>query len=229
MTANHKKIVYIMERAERNANLCVICYKLISDAPEDERGNLLKLFFENYDIEPNEKTLDLPAAISEDDEHETIIHLLGPVIQEVDDLLERKLPENEFYEQLWTYISESEDFHNDTERICSLVAINMSANIPYFPINEDDMVSMEQDEYAESMETLKTQMKRMERLIKRDYEQKTQQASLLLRELEQIPDFRLRTVYLSLLMELYHEMAKRNEKLRELLALKALLQKDNDE
>lgn len=228
MAANYKKIVYIMERTERNANLCAVCYKLISDAPENERGNLLQLFFDNYENEPDEKTLVLPTAIEEDDEYETVKHLLAPVTKAVNALLERKLPENEFYEQLWAYISASEDLRNDMERICSLIVINLSDYIPYFPISEDDMVSMEQNEYVESMEILKTNIKRMDRLIRCDFSQKTQQASLLLRELEQIPDFRLRTVYLSQLMVRYRAKSNMGSLLGD-LALRSLLEKDDDE
>ena len=136
MTANHKKIVYIMERAERNANLCAICYKLISDAPKEEQWNLLKMFCESYGDEPYEKTLDLPLVIEKNEERQTVIHLLSTVAGTVNDLAEKKLPENVFYEQLWAYISESDDFQNDTERICALLVINLSNQIPYVPINK---------------------------------------------------------------------------------------------
>ena len=228
MTANHQKIMYIMERADRNANLCAICYKLISDAPKEEQWNLLKMFCECYGNEPCEETLDLPAVIEKNEEQQTVIQLLGTVASAVNGYVERELPENAFYEQLWAYISESDDFQNDTERICALLVINLSNQIPYVPINKEDMVSMEQDEYVESMATLKAQIKRMDWLIKHNFEQKTQQASLLLRELEQIPDFRLRTVFLSQLMERYHARANIGSLLGG-LALRSLLEKeDND-
>jgi hypothetical protein len=157
--------------------------QLIQQAPGHNRGSLLRMACENWDTAESDNSVILPSLVSEDD----VKQLKEKNGKLVDSLLEGIIAgnpsEDDFYQRLWEVIN-SAVFHEEKVRYFALYWVLIDMRIPYFCLSEG--ISMSNDRYKELSNKLGMRRAKIRFVAKRSFDQKTQQASLLLEELDQV-------------------------------------------
>ena len=149
MTNANEKMNFLISNAKANVNLAAVCFQLIKSAPVDERPKLLEDFFVGYKSTPTTGELKLPITISDEEERKYMIRYGKLVDTHMEELQKQNLSEKDFYAQLWTFICESPVLPNDKARIIALFDCAIDKRLPYFKLDRDRVLSMENEEYQD--------------------------------------------------------------------------------
>lgn len=198
---NLEKIKTLMAHAEANVDLCMIVYQIISAAEADKQVELFKYFVTNVIDAESDESLEIPSLVGT----EQLIEYseLGFFVLEdfIKLLYEKQVSESVFYEQLWEFIQKDYHFDNDMARAVAIFNCLKSMNVPYAEIDMSKALVMEQDEfelYSDAVRESKA-YKRIAKISRFHFEQKTQRFSLLLNELESCADYKMRVMLLMLI------------------------------
>lgn len=215
MTNACEKMNYLISNAVANVNLVAVCYQLIKTAPVDEQPELLEYFFVGYKSIPTTEELKLPKTISGEDERKYMLHYGKLVDIHMEELQKQNLFEKDFYSQLWAFIFESPVFPNEKARIIALFDCAIDKRLPYFKLDRDRALSMENEEYRKICAQIGDDMfAKLGFILNANFDQKTEQASLVVQMMDKMPDYIQRCVFLTRVIAHY-----KNEILR-LLQLK---------
>lgn len=166
------------------ANLCVAYHEVIDKAETPDRVRLFRYLSENFDPAESSEQLEIDTIISTNEEkvlegrYEAIVkEMLGSVVQQ-------NLPEDAFYEELWIAIN-SPFFRDPKAKAIALKAVLEDKRIPYYAI-PDDATKMTNDEFKRIRKSLYKQQAKIRFLLSYKFSQKTEQADLILRELDSV-------------------------------------------
>lgn len=204
MTNTSEKMNTLISLAKADVQLVAACYPLIAEAPESEKAELLKEFILGYKTTPTTGELKLPKLISDMEEQRGMLRY-GPFTDNMIKMLQKAdLSEEEFYEQLWFYLQSSPLLPDTKARIIALFDCAIDQHLPYYKLDRDLALSMENAEYREVCSQIGDDVfAKMKYILDADFDQKTEQASLIVRMMDTLPDFTSRSVFMSRLISHY--------------------------
>jgi len=210
MTNVSEKMNYLISHAKADVNLAAVCFQMIKNAPSDAQAGMLEEFFIGYKSMPTTGDLKLPMTISNEEERKYMLRYGKLVDTHMEELQKQNLPEKEFYSQLWKFICESPVLPNEKARIIALFDCAIDKRLPYFMLDRENALSMENEEYQEICKQLgETVFSKLEYVLNADFDQKTEQASLVVQMLDNIKDYNQRCVFVSRIISHYmHELLR---------------------
>ena len=174
-------------------------FEFLKKTLTEDGGKLLEVLF-TWDLISNKKNR-LDKQFS-DEEYEAFADEAKSILTTViENLINDNLPEEQFYSQLWSIISNSIMFKDDNQRIGALIFLIRNPRIPYFKLTEG--ITMSDDEYNSIVASVKKCAKKAFFAINRGYKQKTQVASNILLLLDEIEGENEKAVFLSLVLSYY--------------------------
>ena len=204
MTNASEKMNYLISNAKANVNLAAVCFQLIKSAPVDEHPKLLEEFFVGYKSTPTTGELKLPRTISDEEERKYMMRYGKLVDTHMEELQKQNLSEKDFYTQLWAFICESPVLPNEKARIIALFDCAIDKRLPYFKLDRDRVLSMENEEYQEICKQIGDDtFAKLEFILNGDFDQKTEQASLVVQMMDNMPDYTQRCVFLTRIIAHY--------------------------
>lgn len=215
MTNTSEKMNYLISNAKANVQLAAACFHLIKSSPADEQPKLLEGFFVGYKSTPTTGEFELPRTISDEEERKYMMRYGKLVDTHMEELQKQNLPEKDFYTQLWTFISESSVLPNEKARIIALFDCAIDKRLPYFKLDRDRALSMENEEYQKVCKEIGDDtFAKLEFILNGDFDQKTEQASLVVQMMDKMQDYTKRCVFLTRIISHYkHEMLRMHLKM----------------
>lgn len=219
---NSEKLNYLVSHASADINLCAAAYSVISEAASEEQGQLLKEFIIGYKQTPSDGKLDLPVIMENEEEHR-FMRRYGKIVDGyLEDLQEKSPSEAQFYDELWKYIQYAPELTSKKIRVFALFDIVIDKRVPYIQIDRSSMLSMDNDEFrALNRQVGEERFAKLEYILNGSFEQQTQRASLVVKILEEIPDFKLKTVFMARLIAHFSRKLDR-------MRLAELMHRDDD-
>ena len=193
-----EKLEVIISHAKADVNLCAAALSLIMDAPIEEQVNLAESFFKGFKTVPTKADFELSQIISKDEEKKLMLRY-GPIVDAyLEELLEQSLPNKAFYSELWDYITTSEALPTTQARIIALFDCAIDKRIPYVHIDRAKALKMNQATFQECNNKIGNEkFQTLEYILNSKWEQKTEEASLVVKMLDDLEDFNLRTVFMT--------------------------------
>lgn len=172
---------------------------MIEEAKENA-PQLLRYFLETYDILVFKETGEpSPHASIDNSNADSLVKSCQNLIRElISSAAKKNLPENEFYELIWKSISDMPILNSADEKGCALFCVCNSPLIPYFQLN--DGLKMENSEFREITQKIGTELHKMQYILAQSYDQRTEEASLLLGILESLSNKKDKTVFIAQLI-----------------------------
>lgn len=180
-------------------NICYYLVNRIKELPFDEQVQIVSLFCELYGTIDSKKTFCVDNAISEQKYNE----LKKQYGQYVNDLLKALLckayscewDENNFYSSLWKSLTGGGMLDTIEELAFGLYYVVIDRRIPYNKLKLG--TKMDQDVYKAIIEENQETIKKIHYILSFPFEQKTEEASLILDEIEKYDEKDKRIVLLS--------------------------------
>ena len=109
-----------------------------------------------------------------------------------------ELPEKDFYDKLWRYLSTTPFLPTFEARVIGLYNCVIDKRLPYYAINRSASLSMDQEEFEAHLTSIgEKKLGRMEYILNADFDQKTEQSSLIVAMMDSLRTFEERTVFLA--------------------------------
>lgn len=201
MTFNEEKIKELCSSAPTDINMCRVAYAIIDNAPDDEKTTLLELFVTEFQNSPSSHSMTLPCFMDERLKR-AMLQRYGQIIDaQITELQKMNLPGEEFYSNLWQYISTDLSLPTFESRVIALYNCAISEQLPYYTINRNETLSMEQKEFETVVSAIGSKnFGRLKAILNADFEQKTEQCSLIVSIMDSLKSFEERTVFLARLI-----------------------------
>lgn len=200
----NEKMNYLISNADADVNLAAVCFQLIKVAPVDEQPKLLEVFFVGYKYTTTTGELELPITISDEEQRKYMMRYGNLVDTRVEELQKQNLSEKDFYAQLWAFICESPALPNEKARIIALFDCAIDKRLPYFKLDRDRVLSMENEEYQDICTQIGDDaFAKLEFILNGDFDQKTEQASLVIQMMDKMQDYTQRCVFLTRIISHY--------------------------
>lgn len=120
------------------------------------------------------------------------------------------LDEDDFYRLLWNNIVSSNIFVSDTEQAFALYYMVIDRRLPYFYL--DHGVTMENEEFKKYMKQNEYAIRRIRFILYNEFSQKTEESSLLIKELNQLDGSEDQIVVMAALLDTLRDDIKRLKK-----------------
>lgn len=185
LSDGERSIYAILTTGKANKiNLCAAILQVLDDADEAERTNMLRFVSEHMERLESNDQVPFEAPPISDAEKESLRKKYGKLSDEMlNSLIAENPPESEFYKRLWSIIN-NPFFSEPNARAFVLYNVLMDSQIPYFCIDEG--LRMANDDFKSLLNSLSEETARARFILKRHFDQKTQQASNLLKLLDQL-------------------------------------------
>lgn len=192
-----------------------LCYLLISDFPDFRE--YFQYVCENIDLENEEKTVPIKKYFEKSE-----IEVLKKINADaIDGLIAKNISKvnygivnnDDFYGTLWDDISNN--FTGTKELAFALYWIIIDRRIPYIYIGVP--LSMENDEFKTRTEANKDVFDKMEYVLQSEYSQRTEEASMLLKVLEDIENYEDRVVVFTHMILCLRESNLKNHRILDLV------------
>lgn len=180
-------------------DICYEIYKIITSI-EGNEAKLLRFFYENSEMieQSNKRKV---TQIFFDDEHNELEACYGKMIDGIlEAALQKRLPEEEFYQMLWDAISSNLMLEDDKAKVFAIYYLWIDVRIPYFGLETG--LRMENEEFKMLTKKGLNDIKKSRFILTTPMEQRTERASLLLRVLDSIEDERERAVLMVHMMDM---------------------------
>lgn len=210
----------IRNSASSKINLACALYITLKECPDAERADLLEHVCNVFDDHGDnaigqdltERLKRMNMFISENDLR-SITNQHGAVTDKLlEQLVGRNLPEQEFYDRLWNQVVNNPFYESDQERAFALYYCLIDVKIPYFMI-PDDGLQLSDNDFANCRKEIRRPENKVRFYLNRKFQLRTQQADMILREIEALDDNRPNQVvllaYLIGTMQAKYEMLRR--------------------
>lgn len=202
MSKTNGIMYHLLTHAVADINLAAACFYLIQNSPPEDQSRMAEDFFIRCKAAASDESIQLPVFISEEEKNKytnSYSRLIDTYIEE----LEKNQPsEQEYYHLLWTFIRDNPVLPNEKARAVALYRCACDRRLPYFRLDKDQMLSMDQEEYLASNEKLgQKNLAKLQYILHADFDQKTERASLIIQMMDQITDYKLRCVFMSHLID----------------------------
>ena len=176
-----------------------LIYHMILEA--EEPRNAWKYFFENADHidSSDEKEVDAFFTAQQIQKYEKECSELVDAL--LNKLVKRHCEKEEFYNELWERIMESDAVcDGENEKIYAIARIWSDARIPYFQIK--DGIKMSDEEFSDIIKKNKELLQEVTFILNCKYEQRTETSSVLLDVLERCNDSKEKAVVMAKILDL---------------------------
>lgn len=206
---NLEKINFLVSHAKANLNLCVAVYRIIEKTSIEERPILMETFIRGYKNTRTDESLEIPEIFNKETEHTYFRRYQRIVDGHLEEFLNAGYSKEEFYAELTNYIMTDRNLLDDGARAFAIFDCCIDKRLPYACVDLTSGVKMENEEYAAFVDRLGDDIDRINYILNANLQQKTEKASLILRELEACDDFKKRTVMLATILNNYEADAFR--------------------
>ena len=221
---NLEKIKYLVSHAKANINLCVAAYQILQNAEEKERPILMEAFIRGYKNTQTDESFEIPSVIDDTTERAYMRRYQRIVDGHLEEFLNAGYSKEGFYSALTEYIMTDKNLLDDGARAIAIFDCCIDKRLPYACVDLTVGVRMSDEEFKLHLSQLEDEIDRLNYIINANLEQKTERASLLLRELDNCKDFNKKTVMLASILNHYEADALR----KALLQLKLASLSDDD-
>ena len=207
MTAVEEKIHQLFSHADADVNACVIAYRLIDMAPENEKPQRLQQVFTEFRYTPTDATMKTPQVISEA-EVKVLRDKFGfKVNSYVTTLQGAGYSEERYYRQLWRYLSAETALPFPKARAYGLYEIATGSNSCYRYFDPSIVLKMSPQAFQECCSKIGNKRKEKIKYILTGagLADAAERASVLLHEMSELPDHEARVAYMALVLLDYEE------------------------
>lgn len=132
----------------------------------------------------------------DDEEYTRLVNNYSGTIERiVDNMIEEKLPEKEFYKKLWMLISEDTVFAQDIDKICAIICLISNEKIPYYKL--DDVQKIDEAEFDFLVYNYIESILKIQFIVKTNREHLPDLSYRIIKLLDGIEDEKAKTVVLS--------------------------------
>ena len=177
-----------------------LCYKIIDESDDLEKD--FQYLCENLLELPQEKEVTIKTYISEE-EYEFIRKIYDGRIEGILSEIINKvnygiLKQDQFYSELYQKLTQN--FTNKKELAVAFERVVADTRIPFIYLGKP--LSMKQKDYAEGIKRNEENIKKIIYILKTNYSQKTEEASMVLNLLESIEDYTDRVIVMAQIIDL---------------------------
>jgi hypothetical protein len=163
-------------------NIVFAIYQIVNSSPQNDQPTLLRHAAELFDVVESNDQVDAVVAITADEKNQMQRKFGGTIDAMLHSLIGANLDEPKFYESLWHMIVCNPFFKTDKEKAFVLYYVLIDAKIPYFKIGMG--LKMSNEDFAQRQRKLSLPAAKIRFLLARKFEQRTEQADLILKEFE---------------------------------------------
>jgi hypothetical protein len=178
---NENSIYAVLKTGNANKlNLCAAIFSIVKKAKDSDKSSLIKFTAEQIENVETNKQVNFEDGLIpiNDNEKERLQEVYGKISDEMlNALVGQNLEVNEFYKQLWEVIN-NPFFNKPNAKEYVFYNILMDNQIPYFHVDEG--LKMANDEFKGINENIYTLRAEARFILKRKFDQRTQQASNLI-------------------------------------------------
>lgn len=204
MTHSDSTLHFLLSNVNKGINLTAACFNEIKKAPAEEQPRLAEDFFILYKSAFSFGKIKLPTLVSSSEDKKYTLKYHDLVDSRMMELQNQELSDREFYTRLWSFLRDDPVFPNEKARIVAMFICASDQRMPYFKLDKDQMLSMDKEEYAAAMKDLGEHLlAKLEYILRADFDQNTEQASLIVQMMDQVPDHKLRCVLMSRVLAYY--------------------------
>ncbi len=193
---------------------CLFLYESFQEDSIEVQVECFQAFCDNYRIITSNKTQKIPRKIKQRD-LDILIDTYGKY---VDELLGSALKKAyscgfskiEFYDILWRSFINSGIVTNSEEYAFCIYFVVIDRKIPYYFLEPG--LKMENEEYSNFIDQCQLSISKVRFILSNDFSQKTEEASLILRELQELGTFEEQTVVMTTILGTLREEQKRLRK-----------------
>ena len=176
-------------------NICAHVYEIIARDPASS-VELLRFFYNNADRIQSSDQETADTIITEEmakSLHECYSEVVDAMFEQ---LLEKNLPEEDFYTKLWEMINQSPTFEDENAKIFAFFYIWIDVRIPYYQL--DNGLAMSNEEFRELSDSLITNIQKARFIMRTTmFKQRTSRASVLLDLLDSVSEEKERVVLMA--------------------------------
>jgi hypothetical protein len=165
-------------------NLCMAYMEIINKAPESQKPKVLLYLAESFDPAESTEQLEIEIIISTNEEKVLEARYSKVIAELLTSLVQQNLPEDSFYGQLWACLN-SPLFRDPGGKAIALKETLEDRRIPYFCI-PDERFRMTDDQFKKTRKGMYKRQAKIRYLLSFKFSQKTEQADLLLREIDSV-------------------------------------------
>lgn len=211
---NLEKINFLVSHAKANLNLCVVAYQIIEKTSIEDRPALMETFIRGFKNTRTDESIEIPEVFNEETEHAYTRRYQRIVDGHLEEFLNAGFSKEDFYAELTNYIMTDKNLLDDGARAFAIFDCCIDKRLPYACVDLTSGLRMENEEYASCVEQLVEDIDRVNYILNANLQQKTERASLLLRELDSCDDFKKKTVLMATILNRYDVDAVRKALLR---------------
>ncbi len=200
---NLEKINFLVSHAKANLNLCVAAYQIIEKTSIEDRPALMETFIRGFKNTRTDESIEIPEVFNEETEHAYTRRYQRIVDGHLEEFLNAGFSKEDFYAELTNYIMTDKNLLDDGARAFAIFDCCIDKRLPYACVDLTSGLRMENEEYAACVEQLVEDIDRVNYILNANLQQKTERASLLLRELDSCDDFKKKTVLMATILNRY--------------------------
>ena len=200
---NFEKINFLVSHARANLNLCVAAYQIIEKTSIEDRPTLMETFIRGFKNTRTDESIEIPEVFNEETEHAYTRRYQRIVDGHLEEFLNAGFSKEDFYAELTNYIMTDKNLLDDGARAFAIFDCCIDKRLPYACVDLTSGMRMENEEYAACIEQLVEDIDRVNYILNANLQQKTERASLLLRELDYCDDFKKKTVLMATILNRY--------------------------
>lgn len=200
---NLEKINFLVSHARANLNLCVAAYQIIEKTSIEDRPTLMETFIRGFKNTRTDESIEIPEVFNEETEHAYTRRYQRIVDGHLEEFLNAGFSKEDFYAELTNYIMTDKNLLDDGARAFAIFDCCIDKRLPYACVDLTSGLRMENEEYAACLEQLVEDIDRVNYILNANLQQKTERASLLLRELDSCDDFKKKTVLMATILNRY--------------------------
>lgn len=206
---NLDKIKFIVAHAKANLNLCVAAYQIIEKTNIEYRPVLMEAFIKGFKNTRTDESIEIPVVFDAEKEQAYIRRYQRIVDGHLEEFLNAGYDKEEFYIELTNYIMTDKNLLDDGARAFAIFDCCIDKRLPYACVDLTSGLQMENEEFAKYIEQLGDEIDRINYILDANLQQKTERASLLLREIDTCESYKERTVLLATILNRYESDALR--------------------
>ena len=200
---NFEKINFLVSHARANLNLCEAAYQIIEKTSIEDRPTLMETFIRGFKNTRTDESIEIPEVFNEETEHAYTRRYQRIVDGHLEEFLNAGFSKEDFYAELTNYIMTDKNLLDDGARAFAIFDCCIDKRLPYACVDLTSGMRMENEEYAACIEQLVEDIDRVNYILNANLQQKTERASLLLRELDSCDDFKKKTVLMATILNRY--------------------------
>lgn len=211
-----EKLDFMISHAKADINLCAVAYRILTTVDKSDQARLMEHFIKGFKETSTDGSVDVPVVISDEQKEYLTKRYQRIVDGHLEEFFNARplLTKDEFYEELTNYIMNDRNLREDGAREFAIFNCCIDKRLPYAAVDLEAGVRMDNEEYKERLDLIGEDiLDNIKYILNANLEQKTERASLLLKEIDEITDERQRAVLFSTILNIYENKAIRNARL----------------